>query len=152
MQQPVESFWSPTFWPWRWLGPSSGFDLNQLSECSRYQNLSLLLGVFLICRVVAGTLCQYYYTAGYLLMALVDFHFCQTSFFSFLLLFSKTSLGCLPAQLQLAAAADRPHPPQSPLPLLLVGRPGIRQVADIKGGVLDCIVINVVTQRFPGSV
>ena len=24
------------------------------------------------CRVVAGTLCQYYYTAGYLLMALVS--------------------------------------------------------------------------------
>ena len=57
----------------------------------------------------------------------------QTSFFSFLLLFSKTSLGCLPAQLQLAAAADRPHPSLPPLPLLLVGCPRICQVADLKG-------------------
>ena len=66
---------------------------------------------------------------------------------------SKTSLGCLPPQLQLAVAADRTHSPLPPLPLLLVGCPGIRQVADIKGAaVLDCIMINVLTQRFPGSV
>ena len=73
---------------------------------------------------------------------------------SFPLLFqlSKFSLGRLPAQLQLAVAADRAHPPLPPLPLLLVGRPGIRQVADLKGAVLDCIVINLLTQRFPGSV
>ena len=66
-------------------------------------------------RVVAGTLCQYYYTAGYLLMALVAFHICFSS--------SLNSSGCLPAQLQLAVAADRAHPPLPPLPLLLVGRP-----------------------------
>ena len=64
-----------------------------------------------------------------------------TGSFSPLFHLSKISLGCLPffytgclpAQLRLAVAPDRPHPSLPPLPLLLVGCPRIRQVADIKG-------------------
>ena len=66
------SSWLPMCLPWRWSGPRSGFvfiSLVYLGEpsCLNPQKLPLAP----TCRVVAGTLCQYYYTAGYLLMALV---------------------------------------------------------------------------------
>ena len=66
------SSWLPTSLPWRWSDPSSGLVFIYLvflgkSSCLNPQKLPLAQ----TCRVVAGTLCQYYYTAGYLLMALV---------------------------------------------------------------------------------
>ena len=72
MQPQAESFLSPMFLPWRWSDLSTGgCDDDERDDNADDYAACLFIQSSLpkTPRVMAGTICQYYYTVGYLTMA-----------------------------------------------------------------------------------